>query len=470
MNKKIITIGKISLLSVSLVAGASLPSATKIQNYSTKSNEKSDFALLWNYRFNAKQLLSEVKPNYEELSKKATKNTDVKFWIFDIELQNKIGKTSFYKNIQKLSNLNVSLDLKKFMLLNYLEKLNFWGYKISTLHTNRNMLEDYYQKTESIHNYKNTGEYWLKSDGDNIVINSDRKLLINSKYDDYKIYDHWFADDETYINWSNEFIFKAKIMLAYDKYKDILTTLNSYKDNNDFNLYEQNQIEKLYRKGIKITKSINFFNNNGSKFAKFLRKSFPKVNSITQKFNKTIQSKMKIINLMSVGIALIDLIDSTNFNNDPHYVKSTHLKDIINVVDKSLSFIASVVVAGDPTQVARIVASAYLTVSGIVNWIINKVTLGNGYTIAQNFNDHGLNDWKFQMKYNAKTMVNIAYSWSNNLENGVEWKVTDGWFSFPELYIKSTLPGKGKESHEQFVHLSDGNSFNFGNKISMRFK
>lgn len=89
--------------------------------------------------------------------------------------------------------------------------------------------------------------------------------------------------------------------------------------------------------------------------------------------------------------------------------------------------------------------------------------------VNENFNDHGLNDWDFQMKNNEETMYKIAFNFSDNFKKGIVWKVTDGWFSYPELYIAPTneyiKDSIEEPSPSSFKHLSAGTSFNFGNKI-----
>lgn len=95
--------------------------------------------------------------------------------------------------------------------------------------------------------------------------------------------------------------------------------------------------------------------------------------------------------------------------------------------------------------------------------IIFNVDSGNGYTIHENWHDHGLNDWRFQLKNNRENLVKIALDHSNGFKDNIQWTVTDGWFTFPELYIKNLTENKD-------TFLSPGTSFNFGNKIQFRGK
>ncbi|WP_036452093.1 hypothetical protein [Mycoplasma buteonis] len=60
-----------------------------------------------------------------------------------------------------------------------------------------------------------------------------------------------------------------------------------------------------------------------------------------------------------------------------------------------------------------------------------------------------------------------------NLQNGVVWKVADGWFSYPKLYISPELKniiGLYKYKDYKYTLLSEGNGFNFGNKIKLNEK
>ena len=69
--------------------------------------------------------------------------------------------------------------------------------------------------------------------------------------------------------------------------------------------------------------------------------------------------------------------------------------------------------------------------------------------------DHSLNDWKYQVKNNFYTLSRIAKEWSYNYKYHITWKVTDGWFSYPRLYIK-----RGSEySWTRFYN------FNWGDKV-----
>lgn len=95
--------------------------------------------------------------------------------------------------------------------------------------------------------------------------------------------------------------------------------------------------------------------------------------------------------------------------------------------------------------------------------IIFNINSGNGYTMHENWHDHGLNDWRFQLKNNRANKVKIALDHSNGFADNIQWTVTDGWFTFPELYIKNL-------TNQKETFLSPGTSFNFGNKIQYKGK
>lgn len=92
--------------------------------------------------------------------------------------------------------------------------------------------------------------------------------------------------------------------------------------------------------------------------------------------------------------------------------------------------------------------------------ILSFYKVGNGFSVMQNWGDHGLNDWRFQLKNNASNIALIEKHFSNGYTSGIDWKVTDGWFSLPNLYIRT-------QANNSWLNLSPENEFNYGNKIEM---
>ncbi|PAK21160.1 hypothetical protein CJJ23_03405 [Mycoplasmopsis agassizii] len=75
--------------------------------------------------------------------------------------------------------------------------------------------------------------------------------------------------------------------------------------------------------------------------------------------------------------------------------------------------------------------------------------------------DHGLNDFKSQMSNNLETMIKLQVEWSEDYYEGMEWKVVDGWFALPRLFIRTQKDG------DREVELFN---FNWGNRVPFRKK
>ena len=168
--------------------------------------------------------------------------------------------------------------------------------------------------------------------------------------------------------------------------------------------------------------------------------------------------------VVSAGIALIDILSTVKSDYIDIKALANFVNSTVNVAITSFLMASSTI--GAPVA---IVALAYF---GLEIFLKSYVT-GNGKTIYENFNDHGLNDWEFQMKNNRDVMLATALEFSENLKYGVTWKVTDGWFSYPDLYISRSLYNY---QQNKFVHISElpytllspNNEFNFGDKIKFK--
>lgn len=101
---------------------------------------------------------------------------------------------------------------------------------------------------------------------------------------------------------------------------------------------------------------------------------------------------------------------------------------------------------------------------GIISEILTNIDVGNGHSFSENIGDHGLNDWEYQWKNNEDNMIKIQNEWSNSFTKGVNWKVVDGWFTCPHLYIQTNgdadWTGVSKDVSHGF-----GSTFNYGRKI-----
>lgn len=95
--------------------------------------------------------------------------------------------------------------------------------------------------------------------------------------------------------------------------------------------------------------------------------------------------------------------------------------------------------------------------------LLNWIPSGNGYSIWSNFGDHGLNDWHYQWKNNFDSMIKTGENFSENYKKGIVWRVEDGWFSLPNLFIAT-------QGDNHYKMLSPGNEFNYGNKIGIHYR
>lgn len=95
--------------------------------------------------------------------------------------------------------------------------------------------------------------------------------------------------------------------------------------------------------------------------------------------------------------------------------------------------------------------------------ILNWIPSGNGYSIWSNTSDHGLNDWYYQWKNNFYSMIRTGENFSEDLKKGIVWRVEDGWFSLPNLFIATQDDLKYKD-------LSPNDEFNWGNKIGIHYR
>jgi len=97
----------------------------------------------------------------------------------------------------------------------------------------------------------------------------------------------------------------------------------------------------------------------------------------------------------------------------------------------------------------------------IVNEILNS-PIGNGYSPIPNMHDHGLNNWNSQLRNNFSTIGSLAQQAGQSGYNGIEWSVTDGWWTLPKLYLRA-------QGNSYWIDVSPGWSFSWGNRVPPRY-
>lgn len=172
----------------------------------------------------------------------------------------------------------------------------------------------------------------------------------------------------------------------------------------------------------------------------------------------------------NVGILLEEegLLKSLGlYRNDIITFQSEIIRSL-SLVERNLSSSADDFVKNSIPTIARSIARlgntifiALGSVTMVVNELLSWIPTHNGYTVMENMHDHGLNDFRYQLKYNYKNMMGIAKEWSEDYKYGIVWKVTDGWFTVPELYIAT----QKDPNHFKYKNLSPNDEFNWGHHI-----
>ncbi|WP_371246691.1 hypothetical protein ACA758_01820 [Mycoplasmopsis agassizii] len=164
--------------------------------------------------------------------------------------------------------------------------------------------------------------------------------------------------------------------------------------------------------------------------------------------------------LKAIGFNRNKLTEFLQYVNQVNYATNSYLQsenqnDSLTTVTNSINTFQKYV---DPFEIAL---RAMVTAS---DQILLHIPTPNGYTAFENINDHGLNDFKKQMKDNYSTMMWIEKEWSDNFQHGIVWKVTDGWFTFPDLFIAT------QEEPYKYKLLSPNDEFNWGHLIPLTIK
>ncbi|WP_426461201.1 hypothetical protein [Mycoplasma hafezii] len=451
------------------------------------------------------------------------------------ENQEKINESFLkLKNFEDIETLIDNLDeyTSDKSFINYIDNLNvdLFTKKVLVIEFKR------FQKRENIKNREiKTGQTWYKVDftnkskttnilGDFDVKINDRSIKYNG-FDVFKITDNVFAQDVSYIGWSNQTLITTLLGRYFesDKYQEDLEKAIAI-SNSDINSLEFNFTQILKSQFSNNNYIHNFLTRNKFTLTSEIGK-YSKTKDVSQlwKVLKVLKST-KFEEIQKSG-NILNYLKNT-FKNQWETIKSnpqvklllSEISDMKNLVGKALSqrwfvqfksvvsksllalsaafcakslfelflsidneyvntkLIYDCIINGTNFLIGALsVAGASIPIAGsiiaittlVCDILLKSIPLGNGYTIYENFNDQGLNDWEFQWKNNHKNMISIASKYSNGFKNGIVWKVTDGWFTYPDIYI-ATSKGNGLNNEYEnysYTWLSPGNEFNFGNKI-----
>ncbi|QDY88337.1 hypothetical protein [Mycoplasma anserisalpingitidis] len=430
-----------------------------------------------------------------------------------------------YQNIDDLVDKIYDLKLTKNQMLFLVYKIN-WYFSSSKNSTTKTGVIIHEKKTKEegylsigFNNGKSGSE---KSDTKFKLEDKNGNFIKISGYTHSYSIDNFFAEDVSYIHWSNQYIFNyffTKILGDQSKsnkfFDDFLDQIVKAEINENELIESANKLASSYVNVEKLEIRLSDLNEKNPAIVLF--SSVGKIiNSIIKFHNKSrplYQQPNRIIDIISslvddpknaklvrekltemlndVDKNVLNRNNTLNLNNYKILWKSAIsiyqaylLADSINLAVKEgyLSSKAAVEILGNALRLASTLMSTtpadpfFMFASGIYDltvWFLKIIPTGNGYTVYENFNDCGLNDWNFQLKNNADTIYKTALNFSNQLHNGVVWKVTDGWFSYPELYIAKTNEYNSEVNNEpndsEFQHLTPGTSFNFGNFVEEGF-
>ncbi|MDK2819370.1 MAG: hypothetical protein KFW07_00890 [Mycoplasmataceae bacterium] len=165
--------------------------------------------------------------------------------------------------------------------------------------------------------------------------------------------------------------------------------------------------------------------------------------------------------LQNIGMYTNDLkkiLEGYSIITNSHYYSTDWRYVSTSIISRFSGFLFSI---KEPTFMTQAIAIGIHAINEMLN-----VPMGNGYSPIENMHDHGLNDWNSQLRNNFTAIGSLAQqasqSGNNKFVDGVEWKVTDGWWTLPKLYLK----WQGKRD---WIDVSPGQSFNWGNKVPPRY-
>jgi hypothetical protein len=161
--------------------------------------------------------------------------------------------------------------------------------------------------------------------------------------------------------------------------------------------------------------------------------------------------------LKKIGMYTSDLqeiLEGYSILTNPYYYLNDWRYMSTNIIGRFSGFLWSV---KEPTFITKILAIGIHAANEILNF-----PTGNGYSPIENMHDHGLNDWNSQLRNNFSAIGSLAQQASQTSSNKFYDGVTDGWWTLPKLYLK----WQGKRD---WIDVSPGDSFNWGNKIPPRY-
>ncbi|TDO18980.1 hypothetical protein EI74_0798 [Mycoplasma testudineum] len=392
---------------------------------------------------------------YNNLSILAQKNVEISNWIKSINFDTQSMKT--IKN--KLYNLNVSLDLKKFMNRNLDEKFELL---VSTI-----LKREKHSKKNEIEINKSFAQvfdrYIKDSNGNIIEIDGKNVLLSGDSYTNWDIHDYFFADDESWFRKSNEDVYQDVEMVFLYKMAESLKKYNASIERHN------GIVEVLSLAATKLGSSFSAFSyipNLSTASSIYLNAgstTMSAVSALNSAYHESRRAKNEFEKLSKIsGIENKKLIRFMNSADLEINQFSKAINNALRVGSFATSAASSVfgLVKTPKTKLISLALNVASLTFDLINALLNIKT-PNGFSIIENMHDHGLNDFRNQWINNTENMVLIQKNWSENFKYGIQWKVSDGWFTLPRLFIRAQKHG------ENDVELF---GFNWDQKVKERKK
>lgn len=433
----------------------------------------SELGQLQAFAQNTEELKEYLKDDYEQLSIDLQTNNEYINWISQFDDSN---LTDINGSIVEIGDLNMTLKEKSFLLMNYLEKVdtrtienNVEKLQIPEVASTRSSsgvdfnylyTKDKYGNYEQV--YNSFGQKVRRS-------GSDRRT---TRYSTFK-------DDITHIYMSNQTVLD-NAYLSYQAEMEMADNASKNKLKQKVGTNGYYRIEYLLNSNT-ITYETASSNDRylldayKDNYYDFLREteriSAPYYfNGIAQEGNNYSRASMGVLVISFIyNFAKQSLNDGekSDFSEFASDILGAGLKVATNLGIKTITTKLGGAIGSIWGPGGAVIGAAIGWLTGTaIGLVLSIVETGNGYTIWENFDDHGLNDWNFQWKSNRKNMSLNGIHWSERYTKGVYWKVTDGWFYTPRLYIGTQGEGLRNISGT----TSTGNSFNWGNKIGVYYK
>ncbi|OYD26841.1 hypothetical protein EI74_0453 [Mycoplasma testudineum] len=431
---------KIKIFALGTAAIATLATPVLLSVKSTEEMNVEEINKLLEY----KSPLTENE--YINVSKLAQNSKEILNWVKNVDFNTQSFK--FIKN--SLFNLNIDLELKKFMNKNLDEKYHTLVLNFSSESNPKSQ-----KQLQEIEINKAFAEvfnrYITNKNGDLVKYNGRHILLSGDSYNDWDIHDYFFADDESWFRKSNEDVYRD-IEIAF--YPDLIAKLQNYKKSveNFDNLISKHRLDNLFIEKSKI--------NIGSFEWTKIKTAYPE---ISKAYYESEKHRLEFEELSNKsGIQYDDLKRFMKIADEEMNKFANSLNTAI-LTRSIITSIGSKITKLIPLPLVQAVSKTLDITSQFLKLLYNMLNIktGNGYTVVENMHDHGLNDFRFQWKYNIENMVLIQKNWSENFRYGIQWKVSDGWFTLPRLFIRAQK--HGEEDTEFF-------GFNWGNKVQARKK